>query len=76
AGQLKGIATYKIGYIQVKQGKATIPAINLKWIDVDNHKSKVASIAAKTFDVQIGNIPSSSFVTNGQPLSSQATQKI
>ncbi|ABO47460.1 BatD family protein [Francisella tularensis] len=76
AGQLTGIATYKIGYMPVKQGKATIPAINLKWFDVDNHKSKVASIAAKTFDVQKGNIPSSSFVTNGQPLSSQATQKI
>ncbi|MDE4959558.1 protein BatD, partial [Francisella tularensis subsp. holarctica] len=27
-------------------------------------------------DVQKGNIPSSSFVNNGQPLSSQATQKI
>lgn len=76
AGQLTGIATYKIGYMPVKQGKATIPAINLKWFDVDNHKSKVASIAAKTFDVQKGNIPSSSFVTNGQPLSSQTTQKI
>ncbi|MDE4945188.1 protein BatD, partial [Francisella tularensis subsp. holarctica] len=64
AGQLTGIATYKIGYMPVKQGKATIPAINLKWFDVDKHKSKVASIDAKTLDVQKGNIPSSSFVTN------------
>ncbi|MDE5002991.1 protein BatD, partial [Francisella tularensis subsp. holarctica] len=29
AGQLTGIATYKMGYMPVKQGKATIPAINL-----------------------------------------------
>ena len=76
AGQLTGVATYKIGYMPVKQGKATIPAIKLKWFDVDNHKSKVASIGAKTFDVQKGNIPSSSFVVNGQPLSSQVVQKI
>ncbi|AEB28053.1 BatD family protein [Francisella hispaniensis] len=76
AGQLTGVATYKIGYMPVKQGKAIIPAINLKWFDVDNHKSKVASIAAKTFDVQKGNIPSSNFVANSQPLSSQVVQKI
>lgn len=76
AGQLTGVATYKIGYMPVKQGKAIISAINLKWFDVDNHKSKVASIAAKTFDVQKGNIPSSNFVANSQPLSSQVVQKI
>ncbi|APD49816.1 BatD family protein [Francisella hispaniensis] len=76
AGQLTGVATYKIGYMPVKQGKAIIPAINLKWFDVDNHKSKVASIAAKTFDVQKGNISSSNFVANSQPLSSQVVQKI
>ncbi|MDE5028374.1 protein BatD, partial [Francisella tularensis subsp. holarctica] len=51
AGPLPGIATYKIGYMPVKQGKATLPAINLKGCEVVNHKSKVASIAAKTFDV-------------------------
>ena len=76
ADQLTGVATYKIGYMPVKQGKAIIPAINLKWFDVDNHKSKVASIAAKTFDVQKGNIPSYNFVANSQPLSSQVVQKI
>ncbi|MDE4980217.1 protein BatD, partial [Francisella tularensis subsp. holarctica] len=43
AGQLTGIAPYKIGYMPVKQGTATIPAITLTWFDVDNHQSQVAS---------------------------------
>lgn len=64
AGHLTGVATYKIGYMPIKQGKSTIPAVNIKWYDVDTHKSKIASLAAKTFDVQKGNMPNNLVANN------------
>ncbi|WP_150467664.1 BatD family protein [Francisella sp. SYW-9] len=57
-GHLTGVATYKIGYMPVKKGKVAVPSVKLKWYDVDTHKSKIVSLAAKNFDVQKGNMPS------------------
>lgn len=74
-GHLTGIATYKIGYMPINQGKVTIPKINLKWFDVDNHKSQVASIAAKEFDVQQGNLPNIAPIAGGSQSTPQVIQK-
>ncbi|MBK2259516.1 BatD family protein [Francisella philomiragia] len=65
-GQLISTATYKIGYMPIKQGKTTVPAVMLKWFDIDNSKSQLATIAAKTFDVKKGTIPSTSFNVGSQ----------
>lgn len=65
-GQLISTATYKIGYMPIKQGKTTVPAVTLKWFDIDNSKSQLATIAAKTFDVKKGTIPSTSFNVGSQ----------
>ncbi|MEY8767525.1 BatD family protein [Francisella philomiragia] len=65
-GQLISTATYKIGYMPIKQGKTTVPAVILKWFDIDNSKSQLATIAAKTFDVKKGTIPSTSFNVGSQ----------
>lgn len=74
-GILTGVATYKIGYMPIKQGKANIPAIKLKWFDVDNHKSKVAIIEPKTFDIKKGNLPNTSFIGSNQLISPQIVTK-
>ncbi|MED7788687.1 BatD family protein [Francisella sp. 19X1-34] len=63
-GHLTGVATYKIGYMPIKQGKVAVPAVKLKWYDVDTHKSKIASLAVKTFDVHKGNMPSNLAANN------------
>ncbi|WP_150465685.1 BatD family protein [Francisella sp. SYW-2] len=65
-GQLISTATYKIGYMPIKQGKTTVPAVTLKWFDIDNSKSQLATIATKTFDVKKGTIPSTSFNVGSQ----------
>ncbi len=65
-GQLISTATYKIGYMPIKQGKTTVPTVMLKWFDIDNSKSQLATIAAKTFDVKKGTIPSTSFNLGSQ----------
>lgn len=74
-GNLTGVATYKIGYMPIKQGKAATPKVDLKWFDVDNHKSKVASIAAKTFDVQKGNLPSINPIVGDSNTTTKVVQK-
>lgn len=73
-GHLTGVATYKIGYMPIKKGKATVPPVKLKWYDVDTHSSKIASLAAKTFDVQKGNMPSNIVGSNNS--SPQVIEKI
>lgn len=69
-GKLIGTATYTIGYMPTKQGKSTVPELELKWFDVDTHKSKVTEIAAKEFDVKKGSLVNTDF----SGLSSQKTQ--
>ncbi|KEI35165.1 BatD protein [Francisella sp. W12-1067] len=56
SGKLIGVATYKIGYMPIKQGEVTVPDVKLKWYDVDTHKSKVAKVATKKFNIQKGNL--------------------
>ncbi|MBK2029399.1 protein BatD [Francisella noatunensis] len=75
-GQLISTATYKIGYMPIKQGKTTVPAVMLKWFDIDNSKSQLATIAAKTFDVKKGTIPSTSFNANSQATTPQVIKKV
>ncbi|AIT09786.1 BatD [Candidatus Francisella endociliophora] len=74
-GNLTGVATYKVGYMPIKQGKASTPEIGLKWFDVDNHKSKVATIKAKTFDVQKGNLPSINPIVGDSNTTTKVVQK-
>lgn len=60
-GKLIGTATYTIGYMPTTQGKSKVPKLELKWFDIDTHKSKVARIAAKEFDVKKGNLVNTDF---------------
>ena len=73
-GHLTGVATYKIGYMPIKKGKATVPPVKLKWYDVDTHSSKIASLAVKTFDVKKGNMPSN--LVSSSNSSPQVVEKI
>ncbi|BCD91643.1 hypothetical protein fh0823_17820 [Francisella halioticida] len=66
-GHLTGVATYKIGYMPIKKGKVTVPDVKLKWYDVDTHKSKVATLATKTFDVQKGKMLNNLVGNNSPP---------
>ena len=75
-GKLTGTATYKIGYMPTKDGVAEVPALGLKWYDVDTHKSKVAKIAAKKFDVKKGNIANTDFLGSIAPNSTKVVEKI
>lgn len=74
-GQLTGTATYKIGYMATKEGKAKVPELDLKWYDVDTHKSKVATIAAKEFDVKKGNITNTDFLGSITPEATKVVEK-
>ena len=56
-GKVTSSAVYKIGYMPIKAGKATIPEVSVKWFDVDTAKSKVATISTKSFDVAKGDAP-------------------
>ena len=74
-GKLTGTATYKIGYMPTKEGNSEVPEFNLKWYDVNTHKSKVASIAAKEFDVKKGNIANTNFSGSISPKSTRIVEK-
>ena len=74
-GKLMGTATYKVGYLPTKEGKVEIPKLDLKWYDVNAHKSKVASIAAKEFDVKKGNITNTDFLGSITPEATKAVEK-
>ncbi|MFT4694386.1 MAG: hypothetical protein ACI8TE_001300 [Francisella sp.] len=73
--QLTGTATYKVGYMPTKEGKAEVPELDLKWYDVNSHKSKVASIAAKEFDVKKGNVDNTNFLGSITPEATKAVEK-
>ena len=74
-GKLAGTATYKIGYMPTKEGKAEVPELDLKWFDVDDHKSKVASIAVKEFDVKKGNVANTDFLGSITPEATKVVEK-
>ena len=74
-GKLTGTATYKIGYMPTKEGKAEVPELDLKWYDVNSHKSKVASVAAKEFDVKKGNVANTDFLGSITPESTKVVEK-
>ncbi|QIV96719.1 oxygen tolerance protein BatD [Allofrancisella inopinata] len=76
SGKLTGVATYKIGYMPIKQGEATVPDVKLKWYDVDTHKSKVAKIAAKKFNIQKGNLSNINLLGSSVPNTKIVHEKV
>ncbi|MGQ4001951.1 BatD family protein [Francisellaceae bacterium CB300] len=75
SGKLTGTATYKIGYMPTKEGKSEVSELKLKWYDVDAHKSKVASIAAKEFDVKKGSVANTNFLGSITPDATKVVEK-
>jgi hypothetical protein len=75
SGKLTGTATYKIGYMPTKEGKAEVPELDLKWFDVNSHKSKVAKIAPKEFDVKKGSVANTSFLGSITPDATKVVEK-
>ena len=62
-GHLVATATYKIGYIPIKHGKVTVPDVKLKWYDIDDHKSEIATLTSKGFNIAKGNLTNTNFYT-------------
>ena len=56
-GEASSTAVYKIGYMPLKEGKAYVPDVTLKWFDTTTGKSKVAKIGGKIFKVAKGDAP-------------------
>ena len=57
-GKISSTAIYKIGYMPLKEGKAHVPDVKLKWFDTTTGKSKEAKIKGKIFDVEKGDAQS------------------
>jgi len=54
----------KLAVIPSKEGKITIPAIEVKWWDTESNTEKTASIAARTFNVVAGE---ATVITQSEP---------
>jgi hypothetical protein len=58
-GEVSSTAVYKIGYMPLKEGKAEVPDVTLKWFNTVTGKSEVAKLNGKIFNVAKGDAPAS-----------------
>ncbi|AXA34768.1 BatD family protein [Francisella adeliensis] len=74
SGKLTGTATYTVGYMPTTEGKSKVPKLELKWFDIDTHRSKIASIPVKDFDVKKGSLVNTDF-SSLSPQKAQIVEK-
>jgi len=70
--ELIGRADIKVTYLFNKAGRVTIPAFQLHWFNSDTGKEEIASLAARTIDVEAAK--GSALQAHVTPLASVASQ--